>query len=124
MLNHQTVNSQRTITTRTARSLVSAAALLLVAALSGCGTLDGLAGFGYASPAGSINFAQAPRAPGSADPFLNSAGSGNSQNPIFFPGAGNTFNNPTNNPPANEPTDSSSGNANTGPGGNSTGGGG
>ncbi|GJQ27174.1 MAG: hypothetical protein HBSAPP02_22060 [Phycisphaerae bacterium] len=108
---------------RSARKAGCAATLLLVAALSGCGTLDGFAGFGYASPAGSINFAQAPRAPGSADPFLNTTGSGNSQNPIFFPGTGNTFNNPTNSPPTNEPTDANSGNANTGAGGSGSGGG-
>ncbi len=118
-----TVNVRaRSTTTRTARLAASFAALAWVVAFSGCGAFDG---FGYASPAGSINFAQAPRAPGSGDPFLNSAGSGNSQNPIFFPGTGSTFNNPTNNPPTNEPTDSSPSNPSTSPGGTSgTGGGG
>lgn len=111
-------------TAQTARRIFASATFSFLAALSGCGALDGFAGFGYAAPAGSINFAQAPRAPGSADPFLNSTGSGNSQNPIFFPGAGGTFNNPTINPPTNEPTDSSSASSNTGPGGNATGGGG
>lgn len=108
---------------RTARKLVTITTLAFATAMSGCGTLDGFAGFGYSSPAGSINFAQAPRAPGSGDPFLNTTGSGDSQNPIFFPGTGNNFNNPTNSPPTNEPTDSTSGNTNTGPGGTTSGGG-
>ncbi|QDV91705.1 hypothetical protein RAS2_28090 [Phycisphaerae bacterium RAS2] len=126
MLKLKTANLRdRNTTTRAARRVVSFAALTWVIALSGCGTLEGFAGFGYSSPAGSINFAQAPRAPGSGDPFLNAGGSGDSQNPIFFPGTGNTFNNPTNNPPTNEPTDSPPSNPSTSPGGTSnTGGGG